>query len=133
MKLFKKPEAPKTFKQAMIKGVVQGGMICVSFALAFGFASGMQSVQADMGSTPDSHSDVMDDRPEVKGSPVALVEKHDCWTGEAPADMEGKMPEHVVVTVKGEAKYAGSVMVGKALEQIFEGADYGLTVHGFCR
>lgn len=56
-----------------------------------------------------------------------------CWNGEAPADMAGKIPGHVVVTVDGETRTAGERMVGKALGQLFDGEQHGLTVHGFCR
>ncbi|EON24037.1 hypothetical protein CF8_2044 [Nocardioides sp. CF8] len=63
----------------------------------------------------------------------ALVVAYDCWSGEAPADMAGQFPRRVVVTVGGEVRYAGERMVGKALDQIFDGANHGLTVHGFCR
>lgn len=64
---------------------------------------------------------------------LELVAEHDCWTGEAPADMQGVLPGHVVVTVDGATRYAGERMVGKALGQIFEGVDHELVVHGFCR
>lgn len=64
---------------------------------------------------------------------ITLADRHDCWSGEAPADMRGVLPGHVVVTVNGRPRYAGERMVGKALEQIFEGADHGITVHAFCR
>lgn len=70
----------------------------------------------------------------TRGTPAELVARHDCWSGPAPADMEGKMPGHVVVTLPdGEIRYGGSHLVGKALDQIFSDAEYGLTVHGFCR
>lgn len=63
-----------------------------------------------------------------------LVEERGCWSGEAPADMVGVLPGHVVVSEPGEGpRYAGARMVGLALSQIFEGADHDLTVHGFCR
>jgi len=71
------------------------------------------------------------ERPEVSDSPAALLAEHDCWTGEAPADVV--IPGHVVVSVDGEARYGGERMVGKALEQVFDGVDHGLTVWGFCR
>jgi hypothetical protein len=64
-----------------------------------------------------------------------LIEKHDCWTGEAPKDMTGKMPGGVVVS----APNAGPIydrnqhMVGYALDQIFNVQDHNLTVHAFCR
>lgn len=62
-----------------------------------------------------------------------LAERHGCWSGEAPADMQGVLPGHVLVTSDGETRVGGSRLVGKALEQVFDGADHGLTVHGFCR
>lgn len=65
---------------------------------------------------------------------VELVEDHGCWAGEAPADMVGVVPGHVVVAAAGEGpRLGGSLAVGRALEQIFEGVDHGLTVYGFCR
>lgn len=62
-----------------------------------------------------------------------LVDEHDCWSGEAPADMRGVLPGHVVVTVGLVSRVGGDRLVGQALEQIFDGVDHGLTVHGFCR
>jgi hypothetical protein len=69
----------------------------------------------------------------VAVSPATIAAAHDCWSGDAPADMQGILPGHVVVTIDGRPRYAGERMVGKALEQVFEGADHGLTVHAFCR
>lgn len=64
--------------------------------------------------------------------PVAtLVEAHDCWTGDAPADVE--IPGHVIVTEGGFTYRAGADGVGRALAQIFDGVDHGLDVHAFCR
>lgn len=63
-----------------------------------------------------------------------LIERHGCWTGEAPADMAGVVPGRVIVSpVGGGPRVGGPAMVGKALDQIFAGAEHGLTVHGFCR
>lgn len=64
---------------------------------------------------------------------TTLVDAHDCWVGNPPADMVGVIPGHVVVTVDGHTRLGGEPMVGKALEQLFNGADNGLTVHAFCR
>lgn len=61
-----------------------------------------------------------------------LVQRHDCWTGAAPGDVT--LPGHVVVTLPdGETVYGGERLVGRALAQVFDGADHGLTVHAFCR
>lgn len=64
---------------------------------------------------------------------LELVAEHDCWTTEAPADMEGVLPGHVVVMVDGDARLGGERMVGKALDQTFDGVEHGITVVGFCR
>jgi hypothetical protein len=75
--------------------------------------------------------EIMSIRPHVAGSPAALVDQHDCWTGDGP---QGVIPGHVVVTTKnGVTRYAGAVMTGKALDQLFAGEEFGLTIHGFCR
>lgn len=68
------------------------------------------------------------------GSATDLVERHGCWTSEAPADMVGVIPGHVVVTTaEGVTRYGAERLVDQALRQQFEGADHGLVVHGFCR
>ena len=64
---------------------------------------------------------------------INLLAKHDCWTTEAPADMRGVLPGHVVVMVDGDARIGGERLVGKALDQTFGDVDHGLTVVGFCR
>lgn len=58
-----------------------------------------------------------------------LMERHGCWSDDAPAEMVGVLPGHVV-TDRG---YGGSRMVGIALEQVFDDVDHGLTIAGFCR
>lgn len=69
----------------------------------------------------------------AEGSPAALIAEHDCWTGDAPADMAGKVPGGVVVTKGARTFYGGPRMVRLALEQVFDGDDHDLTVHAFCR
>jgi hypothetical protein len=72
-------------------------------------------------------------REPVSASAPELARAHDCWSGDAPDDMAGRMPGHVVVTVAGEPRYAGPRMVAKALDQVFGDVDHGLAVHAFCR
>lgn len=62
-----------------------------------------------------------------------LIKKHDCWTGEAPADVE--IPGHVVLTLKnGKTVYEGSLGVEAALQHIFDAPLPGIKeVHAFCR
>ena len=71
--------------------------------------------------------------------PVArLVEQHDCWRGAAPADMQGQLPGHVVLTIRTESgnrtRFAGARWIGPALDEVF-GHDQGavVAVHAFCR
>lgn len=73
--------------------------------------------------------------PPARGSAAWMVEKYDCWTGEAPADMQGEIPGHVIATVGDDADptYGGTRLVAQALGQIFDGEDHDLTVHAFCR
>ena len=73
-------------------------------------------------------------RPALAGSsPADMAAAHDCWSGGAPRDMTGKTPGHVIVSVDGQARYAGPHLVRLALDQIFGQGDHGLTVHAFCR
>lgn len=63
-----------------------------------------------------------------------LVDSHECWTSTPPADMRGKIPGHVVVTLPdGRPVYGGDALVSRALEQQFNGVPHGLKIHGFCR
>lgn len=120
---------PRThrFAQHLARALVPKVVLLVA-AFAY-LAPGYLAPTWDVG----SDSDVMAIRPHVAGSPAALVAANDCWSGEAPADMAGVLPGHVVVTKDGETRVAGTRMVSKALGQLFEGADHGLRIHGFCR
>lgn len=70
----------------------------------------------------------------VESGPTAadLLDRYACWSGEGPT---GVIPGHVVATLPGDddPTYAGHRVAGRALAQLFEGADHGLTIHGFCR
>ena len=61
-----------------------------------------------------------------------LADTHGCWTGEAPADMQGKIPGHVVMTLP-DGRTVYSTDVGRAMAHIFETPERGLTVFAFCR
>lgn len=67
------------------------------------------------------------------GSVPALVQRHDCWTGAAPAEQAGRVPGHVVVTVRGGDPQLSATLVDAALAHVFEVPRRGLTVHAFCR
>lgn len=110
---------PHMLRTAVLRAVL------VTVAIAWGLA-----LVSRMSTAPVA------ERPAPEGSPRAVVEAMGdrCWTGAAPADMEGKMPGHVIYQKNASgALVGGSVMVGKALEQTFSGIDHGLTVYAFCR
>lgn len=111
--------------RATIVSVVAGNLAKV-LGLAGGFMLAQVLVPASLTAVPHE--------PAPAHPAAAIIAEHGCWTGEAPADMDGVFPGHVVVSAPGRgAHYAGERMVGLALEQIFEGADHDLTVHAFCR
>jgi hypothetical protein len=115
----------KTLKQALagavLKAVLCTGAVTASFFLVSNMAPAEVTGQTQVHVEP------------ATGSPADLVAKHHCWTGEAPADMAGKMPGHVVFAKGSTPAFAGPRMVNQALEQIFNGVDHGITVYGFCR
>lgn len=73
------------------------------------------------------------DRPLAPGSPAALIEKHDCWSADAPRDMTGRLPGHAIVASGPAPRYVDAHLTGKALDQVFSGEDHGLVVYAFCR
>jgi hypothetical protein len=72
-------------------------------------------------------------RPVVADSPATLIDRHHCWTSSAGQPDDVQVPGHVVVTRRGETRYAGSRLTELALEQVAFGIDHGLMVHAFCR
>lgn len=122
---------PKSLKRMLGTAVLRSVFLVACVGAGAGVASTMEPTIDAV--APEAGASVMDNRPAAKGSPAELVEKHDCWTGEPPADMVGVIPGHVVVTQGVAPVYGGDKLVGQALEQLFDGKDHGLTVHGFCR
>ena len=99
-------------------------------ALAAGYFGGQALGSAVLLTPPGAGGDVTAGRAAVHGPVGRLVERHGCWTGDAPAPV--RIPGHLVVTVDGELGYGGRVLVEQALAEVFEDADHGLTVHAFC-
>lgn len=72
--------------------------------------------------------------PAAVGSAGRLVDAHDCWTGDAPANVG--VPGHAVVTWPGAPgpAYGGARAVDAALDHLFGDVKTpGLVVHAFCR
>lgn len=117
-----RPTPPRSVGHALQRGL-GSALIVTAFITA-----------ATLGSAPVS-SRPAPEAPVAPGSPEDLIQRHGCWTGKAPADMEGAIPGHVIVTRPGAdaPEYGGARLVGLALDQAFNGADNGLTIHAFCR
>lgn len=92
-------------------------MSVVMFIVGFGL---------DDAKTP---GDVMDGRPDAVGSPVEIASHMKCGEG----NTNGELPGHVIYHNGGDWKVGGTHMVGKALDQIFNEVDNGLTVYLFCK
>lgn len=122
---------PKTLRTHLVVAFARAVFIT---AMVGGVAFVMQSLPQVAEQVESPNADVMDNRPNAKGSPAWFMEKHDCWTGEAPKDMQGVIPGHVVVTEGGRTFLGGPAKVGTALEVIFNDAKSEIEeIHGFCR
>lgn len=67
---------------------------------------------------------------ETRDIPQQMMDAHDCWSGQAPADMRNKIPAHAVVELDARR---GPQYVGSQI-----GFDIWLhghpgTLYGFCR
>lgn len=123
-----------SLRQALLNGLWQGLVIPVVFGAAFVVASqGLPEVGViDVIATPHeepSESDVYAER--VR----RLIDAHDCWVGSAPAEMEGRVPGHAVVTWPGDTvpSYGGLRAVTVGLGHRFEKRVPGFVPHAFCR
>lgn len=118
-------QGPQTLGQYLRRGLVRAVAAGIPLLAAGAVAASVPNAEA----VPFDVQPPTTPAAPAPGSPAALVEAHDCWTGDAPADMVGKMPGHVVT----DNGYRGAAEVERALDQVFAGADHGLTVYGFCR
>jgi hypothetical protein len=96
------------------------------------YASAVAVALAQLGSASESGG-LGSGRPLAPGSPAALIDKHDCWSAEAPRDMTGRLPGHAIVATGPTPRYVDAELTGKALDQVFTGEDHGLVVYAFCR
>lgn len=122
----------KVIMKSLLKACV------LTWALAMGYV--VMSHTTPTGSVDSGPDAIMAIRPHAEGSPAAVLARMGdrCWQGAAPADMEGKMPGHVIVRFKedgpgGKVVVRGERIVGKALDQIFNHNDWHLDVIAFCR
>jgi hypothetical protein len=118
-------------KSQSLQGLLATAVLKTSLLLAVA-ALWLGSEQVGNGVRADAGAQVA--RPAASGSPRELIERYDCWTGQPPIDMVGKIPGHAVITIRGAgAAYVGTNGVGKALEHVFESQHPNIEVHAFCR
>lgn len=100
------------------------------FVLAFAVASAFLPV----GQPPPVGEEVSEPGRSTAAEVEALVAAHDCWVGEAPEDMAGTVPRHVVLTRPQDdgPVLGGERLVARALAHVFEGRHPRLRVHAFC-
>lgn len=82
---------------------------------------------------PSWGDDLMDTRPDARGSAAWLIAEHDCWTSEAP---EGASPPRHSVVTRSEARgpeYVGPRLTARALDQTFGDGSTTWTIHGYCK
>lgn len=120
--------APRSIRHALFLGTRKAIVLIVMFGSGFIGISHIPTAATVV--TPEQRAPVV----EAPLRSEVLVQKHDCWTGEAPADMEGKIPGHVVITEAGRTFLGGPAKVSIALDVVFAGAESEIeTIHGFCR
>jgi hypothetical protein len=101
--------------------------------LGFGLTTGLESVLAQLGAAPVEVTTARDSVDPSTTAGQRLMHKHDCWSGQAPAEHAGKVPGAAVVIPAGSDKPVhGPAWVDPAFEHVFEGKRPGLTVLGFC-
>lgn len=121
---------PTTLRKAMIRAFLNAVIVTCCLAGSFLFVSAFgndMTMQAPQTGTV---------APEPTGPSKAdrLMERHGCWSGEAPADMQGVIPGGAVVTEAGRTRFVKSdAAVGNALDHVFGNPTEIESVHGFCR
>jgi hypothetical protein len=111
-------------------GAVAAGLI-VSHWLTGGQAAIIDAEQAPHATEQAAPSHIVS---LIEAKQTRLVESGQCWTGDAPADVEVPGSVLVVEIVRGErVAMREDHLVGPALEQIFDGVDHDLTILAFCR
>lgn len=105
-----------------------GALIMAGFAVALNWSTITSAY--DNVTSPDASTERAEPPP---ATAEWLIAAHDCWTGDAPADVD--LPGGVVVRVDGgDAEYSENAMViGAALDAALDGVDNGVEAVAFCR
>lgn len=110
---------------ALYKGLVKAVLAMIVVGAAFIFMANNTASQVQENRVEDGPT-----------YPEQIAAKHNCWMGEAPADVE--VPGHVVVRYEGDvaARYLGPKAVADALNYLFDDTkdNHGVAeVYAFCR
>lgn len=111
-----KRKPPPTFRVAMRRGLVRGIACTALVAVPPILAISLLPVNMTYAPVPET----------TVSRTERMVQSGKCWVGKAPSGVT--VPGHVWA----DDRYRGSKAVGKALEQIFEGADHNMTIQAFC-
>lgn len=123
-----------SLRQALVNGLWQALVIPVVFGVAY-VAASRGLPDAGVVEWIPGPVEEPTDRERHARQVRQLIVAHDCWVLSAPADMEGRMPGHAVVTWPGddEPSYGGARAVKVGLGHHFEKAVAGFEPHAFCR
>lgn len=123
-------QAP-SLRQMLRRNLTVLAVSCAMFALGYAAMSLYTSAVDPVREQASEVAETSDSAGQVR----QLVQRFDCWNGEAPADMAGEFPGHVIVTEAGALNpvRGGAALVSRAFEQVFDGVDHGLRIHAFCR
>jgi hypothetical protein len=127
----------RMLRRAAVSSVAGAGITAAAFATACAIGH-YATLEIAYQSSSDDYLDFAPYPEDVTTEVARLVADHHCWTDRAdmPANMDGRMPGHVVVTTAAAPTTAvySAELVGPALEQVFTPyADADLTVYAFCR
>jgi len=115
-----------------LRTILRRWAACAAVLVAFTSVAWAPAVVSAVMPTPEAAAPISVPL-ETPSKPELMMHRHGCWSGEAPADMAGKLPGHVVVSRPGRGPVYSAKLVGPALDHVFHGAHPGWTVHGFCR
>lgn len=119
---------PKSLASAMRQSVVVPVLVVAAIGVPLGTAEAVHGAMAhrtDVSLGPA--------KPPVPTPAAILIHEHDCWTGEQPADMAGRLPGHVVATLPTGRTVYSHHLISEALDQTFNHTDHHLTIHAYCR
>lgn len=124
---------PRHLSRAARRSVIGFALFAAPVAASFAIPGNDFGVGVMEYATPETGAVAIAEQTADERRAARLVERHDCWTENAPA---GVIPGGVVLAERGEQpRYYGSdAIVGGALDHLFGESDPTIVaVFGFCR